>query len=285
MSLKTSEIDALIDAVRQAGRDEILPRFRNLAGADVATKTGPDDLVTAADLGAERSITAAARRILPSALVVGEEAVETCPSLLDDLETAELAVIIDPVDGTGNFAAGLSLFGTILAVVSRGETVFGLLYDPVFDDWVAAEKGSGVFYLRTQHEPVSLRSSRAIALEDARGFLSLNLYPAGQRPVAAALLPRFRMTRSLRCSCHEYRQLVLGHAEFIVTPAVKPWDHAAGAMILEEAGGAVIVAKSDRYGCRTRHGPMVCATSKALASDLARELDMSGLWSALPTFS
>ena len=279
MGLTASQIDALIEAVRQAGRDEILPRYRNLSRTDITAKTGPDDLVTAADLGAERVIATAARGILPGALIVGEEAADARPALLHDLETADQAVIIDPVDGTGNFAAGLTVFGTILAVVSGGETVFGLLYDPVFDDWIAAEQGSGAVHAGHGRDPRPLSSVKgAAALGEARGFWSLNHYPMSRRPAVAALQPRVRLSRSLICSCHEYRQLALGQADFIVTPDPKPWDHAAGAMILEEVGGTVRVAGADRYDCRRRNGPMVCATSAALASDLVGALDASGLW-------
>ena len=143
MPLTDDVMTGLIEAVRDAARREILPRFRNLSADQIDTKSGPDDLVTVADRAAEARLTAAAQKLLPGALVVGEEGVAEDPAILDRFAEAELAVVIDPVDGTFNFARGLAIFGVILAVTRHGQTVFGLLYDPVMDDWVQAHRGGG----------------------------------------------------------------------------------------------------------------------------------------------
>ena len=143
MPLTDDVMTGLIEAVRDAARTEILPRFRNLSADQIDTKSGPDDLVTVADRAAEARLTAAAQKLLPGALVVGEEGVAEDPAILDRFAEAELAVVIDPVDGTWNFANGLANFGVILAVVEGGRTIFGLLYDPVMDDWITATPGAG----------------------------------------------------------------------------------------------------------------------------------------------
>ncbi|MEM9972287.1 MAG: inositol monophosphatase family protein, partial [Pseudomonadota bacterium] len=101
----------LIEAVRQIAREEILPRFRALRPADIATKSRDDDLVTVADRAAEARLTEATQDILPGVVVVGEEAVAEEPSRRDALADAATCLIIDPVDGTWNFAHGLATFG------------------------------------------------------------------------------------------------------------------------------------------------------------------------------
>ena len=106
MPLTESVFDGLIQAVRLAARTEIMPRFRNTTSDEIDTKTGPDDLVTIADRAAERVISEAAARLLPGALIIGEEAVDQDAGIFDALPEANLAVIIDPVDGTWNFANG-----------------------------------------------------------------------------------------------------------------------------------------------------------------------------------
>ena len=106
----------VINAVRKAARDCILPRFRQLAVADVSTKSGPGDLVTLADTEAEAQITAEIGALWPEAVVLGEEAVAADPANRDRMARAEWAVIIDPVDGTWNYAKGLATFGVILSV-------------------------------------------------------------------------------------------------------------------------------------------------------------------------
>ncbi len=97
-----------------------MPLFRNLGDGDVRTKTGPLDLVTAADEAAERRITAGLRREFPGCMVVGEEAASADPALLNELAGADLAFVVDPVDGTSNFAAGLTLFGVMAAAFRHG---------------------------------------------------------------------------------------------------------------------------------------------------------------------
>lgn len=228
---------ALIELVRATARDLIVPRFRALDPGQIAAKTGPDDLVTIADREAEARMTAALPDLLPDALVVGEEAVEDDPALLDRLWQAETAVILDPVDGTANFAAGIATVGVILAVVQRGQVVFGLLYDPLLDDWVMARRGGGAWFARPGRAPVRLHARAARPVDQMHGYLSLNLFAPGQRAQVAAQIPRFGRISSLRCACHEYRQMALGWADFMVTPVVKPWDHAAGSLVITEIGG------------------------------------------------
>ena len=122
--------NALISMVRDAARIEIMPRFRNLSAGAITAKSSSIDLVTVADVAAEEHVTRALQTILPGAVVIGEEAVSADPTILDQVADAEVAVIVDPIDGTWNYAHGLSTFGVILAVTVRGKTVFGLLCDP-----------------------------------------------------------------------------------------------------------------------------------------------------------
>ena len=130
--------DALIEAVRGAASAEIMTRFRRIGAADADTKSHADDLVTEADRGAERAITAAVAGILPGASVVGEEAASADPALLERIATTETCVIIDPVDGTWNFAKGLANFGVLQEVATSYSTGIPAQLtahlDPVFND-------------------------------------------------------------------------------------------------------------------------------------------------------
>ncbi len=236
--LSHETVEALIAAVRDAGRTEIMPRFRRLDARSIDTKSGPDDLVTVADRAAEAAITAAVKRILPEAGVIGEEAVAEDAHVLDQLKTRETCVVIDPIDGTANYASGLANFGVILAVVDRGRTILGLLYDPVMEDWVIAQKGTGAWFCRDNDAPQRLHVSPERPISESAGFLPLFQFAPDLRQRLAATLPGFGRTNSLRCSCHEYRMLAMGHADFCISEGSNPWDHAAGALIVEEAGGS-----------------------------------------------
>lgn len=203
---------ALIEIVRAAAAREILPRFRNLASDDIDTKAGPDDLVTIADRAAEAVITAEVRKLLPEALVIGEEAVSETPDLLSLMEAAKTCVVIDPVDGTSNFAAGIAAFGVILSVVERGQPVFGLLYDPVLDDWIVAHKGQGAWFVAPGHAQRRLATRPRPPAGRLQGFVPVDLFePMDRAPVMARFAP-LGPTRALRCSCHEYRTIAFGHA-------------------------------------------------------------------------
>ena len=227
---------ALIGALREAARDQVLPRFRNLGAGEVDTKTGPEDLVTVADRAAEDQLTRAVGQILPGAHVVGEEAVSDAAAILDRLSAPGLSVIIDPIDGTANYAHGNASFGMILAVAVDGRTEFGVLYDPVCDDWVAASRGGGAWFQRgDQRRTLRVRSERDITAQT--GYLPIYNFPADRHPKLAALWPQVGRMSNLRCSCHEYRILLTGHADFMVAAQSKPWDHAAGMLALAEAGG------------------------------------------------
>lgn len=261
----TAEVEtALVELVRDVARTEIMPRFRRLPSGAVRSKTAPDDLVTEADICAEAAITAGVRSILPDAVVIGEEAVTEVPAILDGLADAELAVVIDPVDGTWNFAKGLATFGVILTVTRKGQAVFGLLYDPVLDDWIWARRGGGAWFQRPGDDPVHLTIGGTTNVENTVGFVPLFLFPLETRMALAGAIPGFRRIWSVRCSCHEYRLLAQGHADFCLTGSLNPWDHAAGALAVEEAGGAVGLLDGRDYSAgMTEGGHLVVAKSAA----------------------
>ncbi len=119
MTFSDTDFDYVMTTVAAAAAKEIMPRLRNLDAGDISEKTSAIDLVTEADLLAERHITTALKARFPSALIVGEEAYEADKSVVPALAHAELAFTIDPVDGTFNFAAGLPVFGTIVAVIAK----------------------------------------------------------------------------------------------------------------------------------------------------------------------
>src|SRR3712207_5059683 len=145
MSFSRSDALTVAELLRSAAQTEILPRFRNLSAGAIRTKTSQLDLVTDADEAAERVIEAELLRLFPGAVVIGEEGVSRNPRLLDGLGDADLAFILDPVDGTLNFASGLPLFGVMAAVLSRGEVVCGIILDPMVDDWAVAIRGEGAW--------------------------------------------------------------------------------------------------------------------------------------------
>ena len=263
MPLTQTETDRLIEIMRAAARAQVLPRFRNLSAAEIDTKSGPTDLVTLADTEAERAMTEALRAAWPGIEVVGEEAIAADPALRDRIGTAPRVVVLDPIDGTWNFAKGLALFGMIAAVVEGPDTVAGVLYDPVLDDWIMAGAEGPAVICRPDAAPRPLRCSEVTAPEAVQGFLPLGLLPRDKRAAVAASTTDFSRVYSLRCSCHEYRMLAQGHAEFCMSgPAPHAWDHAAGALIVARAGGVTRMLDGTPYHAGITEGYVLTAASE-----------------------
>ncbi|MBY6092854.1 inositol monophosphatase family protein [Maritimibacter alkaliphilus] len=252
--------EALVALLREVAAEVILPRFRHLDASEIEAKTSPNDLVTVADREAEVLLAEGVQRILPGCAVVGEEAVEDDPGLVAQIAEAETCVILDPVDGTSNFARGLAVFGMILAVTRRGETVFGLLYDPVCDDWVMAHRGGGAWFVRGEtRQRLSTRAPRP--LPEIEGMVPLSQADPDVRAASIAPFDGMRQVQTLRCSCHEYRLLAMGQTDFVTAVTIKPWDHAAGQLILAEAGGASLLDDGSAYAPTRHSGRLISAAS------------------------
>jgi fructose-1,6-bisphosphatase/inositol monophosphatase family enzyme len=261
---------AIIEIVREAARTCILPRFQRLADADVSTKSGPSDLVTLADTEAEAQMTAALRTLLPGAVVVGEEAIAADPTLRSQIGGADLAVIIDPVDGTWNFAKGLPLFGVILAVTRKGRPVFGVLYEPIMDDWIIATADDPATLIMADGTTRTLHTSAQTKPGAMVGYVPLGLMPRRHREAMVAEFPDFGRITSLRCACHEYRMVTLGHAEFALSgPTPHAWDHAAGVLCVQRAGGVARMLDGSEYDAGVTKGYVLSAASQVVWDKLA----------------
>ena len=259
MTIDAREIEWLNDLVTQVAAAEIMPRFRNLDAGDVAEKDSATDLVTIADETAELEIAKALKARFPDALVVGEEAHAADNSVLDGLASAPLAFTIDPVDGTFNFARGVPLFGTMLAVIQNGETVAGIIHDPVGGDSLLAVKGQGSF-VRSPGKTDSLQKVAApVDTADLVGAVSWNFVPEPTRSAIAGNLVLMNTGLSFRCAAHEYRLAATGGLHYLLYNKLMPWDHLAGVLIHAEAGGHTARFDGSSYNCSTLDGGLIAA--------------------------
>jgi len=261
--LSPAQQTALVNLVRRAARTEILPRFRSATRVEATTKTGPHDLVTEADHAAEAMIARGLKRLFPHALIVGEEAVAARPELRDEVSEAELAIIIDPVDGTWNFVHGLPLFGVIIAVTRFGRPVLGLLYDPMADDWVLADETAPARLITAGGVERAATTSAGGALGDIHGYVHASLMAQTRQEALYSRLAALGQATALRCSCHEYRLLAQGAVDFVLSDRLNPWDHAAGVLICQRAGGVARMLDGRSYDTTHHQGVLLCAGSGA----------------------
>lgn len=259
MSFAHRDALTVAELLRSAAQAEILPRFRNLAEGAVRQKTSELDLVTDADEAAERVIGAALLRAFPGALVIGEEAVSRDPDLLKGLSEADLAFILDPVDGTLNFASGLPLFGVMAAVLRRGEVICGIILDPIADDWAVAVRGEGAWIQRPDGPTQPLQVASPASLSKLAGNVSWRYLSDDLRRVVTGNFWKFAMTPDFRCAAHTYRLNASGHLHFAFSSSVLPWDHAAGWLIHREAGGYTAHFDGSPYLPVNRSGGLISA--------------------------
>jgi fructose-1,6-bisphosphatase/inositol monophosphatase family enzyme len=203
---------------------------------------------------------------------VGEEAVAADPSLLDRFDAADLAIVVDPVDGTANFAAGLPLFATMAAVVVNGETVAGIIYDPMGDDWVMAEKGSGAWLRRPDGGSERLAVAMPPALEQMVGTVSTAFLPVANRAQVLGNLAKVRVAANYRVAGHDYRLFASGHTHFVCFNKLMPWDHLGGVLIVQEAGGYAARFDGSAYLPAHRVGGLLLARDRPTWDLLRREV-------------
>lgn len=258
-----AELSALVQLVRAVGRQEVMSRFRALAPGDVQAKTGPLDLVTVADEAAEAALVQGLGRLYPEAVMVGEEGTSRDPSLLGRIGGAALCFIIDPIDGTANFAAGLPLFGIMVAAVARGETVAAIIHDPVGDDTAVALRGEGAWMETPDGAAQALRVAAPGPVGAMAGSLSWRYMPEPRRSTVCSRLPRLGAAWDYRCAAHQYRLAAAGHCHFNVFHRLLPWDHAAGVLLHGEAGGYVARLDGQPYRPEATDGGLICAPDRA----------------------
>lgn len=237
MTFTDIHLDLLRSIIHEAAEIEIVPRFRSLQPTDISTKKSVIDVVTDADTLAERRITEAIQLNFPTALVFGEEAASLEPAVMDGLADAELAFIIDPVDGTLNFVKGLPLFGTLLSVVSKGETIAGLIYDPLNQTFLMASKGAGARQIFSDGREWAVRAAAPVDLSEMSGSMCWMFFPEPDKSRVGANLSKFKTFHGLNCSVYDYWMVATGTAHFTANFCGHVWDHLPGTLIHSEAGG------------------------------------------------
>ncbi|MFI1971281.1 inositol monophosphatase [Streptomyces cinnamoneus] len=222
------------EAVRKAAAAEIVPRFRQLAADEIVEKNGPHDLVTVADRLAEEHLTAALTALLPGSVVVGEEAVHADPRILLSLGGDAPVWIVDPVDGTRQFVQGDPGFATLVCLAHRGELLASWTYAPALDLMAVARRGGGAVLNGTPLRCGVPEPGRDLEVATSH----FDFTDDEQKRVLATLLTDGVAPRPCGSAGLEYLHVAQGSLDAVAFSWENPWDHAAGLLLVAEAGGA-----------------------------------------------
>jgi fructose-1,6-bisphosphatase/inositol monophosphatase family enzyme len=266
-------VPALIDRlgwlVEEVAISEILPRFGCLDPDQVLRKPNPhepEDLVTVADREAERVLGRRLLDLLPGSLVVGEEACALDPGVLSALGSSDPVWVVDPLDGTKNFARGTGPFGSMVALLKGTEIVMSAIYLPLERELYQAELGSGTTCNGS-------RVARPAREEKAFSAAIYDRYmPEDQALTVWNRAPSYARRGSAGCAAFEYTELGRARKDWVLYYRIFPWDHAPGALILREAGGAARHPQGQDYQVMDQSSLTLCVADQRCWETLRAEL-------------
>lgn len=256
---------AVADLMRQVSAEVILPRYRNLAAHEVVEKA-VNELVTIADRESEERLNEGLAKLLPEARIVGEEACAADPALMKGLGDG-LVWIIDPIDGTGNFAAGHPPFGVMIALAEGGVAIAGWIFDPLTGRLCHAARGRGA---SVDGEKVRARESGAI--RPVAGISTLFIDAEERADLERRAEGRLDIVPIPRCAAEQYPRVVFGVNDLALFNRTLAWDHAAGVLFLNEAGGVAARLDGSAYRVDSEETGLLAAASPAIWEASARIL-------------
>ncbi|MFC8661680.1 MULTISPECIES: inositol monophosphatase family protein [Streptomyces] len=237
---RTADVE---EAVRTAAATEIMPRFRQLAAHEIDEKSGPHDLVTDADRKAEEYLTEALVKLLPGSVVVGEEAVHANPATYEAIKGEAPVWIVDPVDGTRQFVHGDPGFCTLVALAHRGVVLASWTYAAARDQLAVAVRGKGALL---DGEP--LRAGSPAPGRDLEVATSHPDYTTDdQKRALLGLWTEGVGPRACGSAGLEYLAVARGELDATAFSWEAAWDHAAGILLVEEAGGAHLTLAGEPF--------------------------------------
>lgn len=226
----------LIEASK-AGAAEITRFFQK--EFTVSNKEGVNNLVTEADHASEKVILAVIKSYYPEHQVLAEESGEK-------IQSSDYKWIIDPVDGTVNFAHGIPINCVSIAVEYKGEIIMAAVYNPHMNEFFFAEKGKGAFL---NDQPVHVSNETKViksCLVTGFPYTYINM-PNGPVEVFERLVKKGVPVRRLGSAAIDLCWVACGRFDGFYEHKLEPWDSAAGYLIVEEAGGKVTDFNGDKF--------------------------------------
>jgi len=238
---------AFVDELADASGEALLPFFRTTLAVEDKSRGGAFDPVTAADRAAEGAMRALIRRTFPEHGVIGEE-------FGSERTNAEYVWVLDPIDGTKSFIAGMPAWGTLIALTRFGEPVYGMMHQPFTRERFTGDGGATRY-----RGPAGNRDLRVRACKDLGDALLFTTSPLLMNDADRDLFAR--VERTVRLSryggdCYAYCMLAAGHVDLVIETELKPHDVIPLIPIVAGAGGIITTWEG---GAAERGGRVVVA--------------------------
>ena len=244
----------LIEAT-EAGAEELM-RFFN-GTFTISNKEGVNNLVTEADHAADKAIQSVIKKAFPEHGIVSEETAEK-------ITASEFKWIIDPIDGTVNFANGIPICCVSIGLEQNGKMIMGAVYNPIFKEFYFAERGQGA----TLNDKKISVSNKTEVLRSClvTGFPYTYLdQPNGPLQVFERLIRKGIPVRRLGSAAIDLCWVAAGRFDGFYEHQLNAWDSAAGFIMVEEAGGKVTDVKGETY---SPYQPGIIATNGIIHDEL-----------------
>jgi myo-inositol-1(or 4)-monophosphatase len=219
-----------VDELATASGDTILPFFRTSLGVEDKNKAGRFDPVTAADRAAEAAMRTLIKQQFPGHGIIGEEFGNENPG-------AEYAWLLDPIDGTKSFIAGLPTWGTLIGLTRFGEALFGMMHQPF-----VRERFTGDCQATRYRGPAGERKLHVRACDSLSDAILLTTSPRLMSPADRTLFGKVEEKAKLSRyggDCYCYCMLAAGHVDLVIESGLNPFDIVALIPIIRGAGGVI----------------------------------------------
>ncbi len=236
----------------------ILPKFKNLSDDDINYKNG-SDLVTAADIEAEKELKKNLLKILPTSNFIGEEEYSRNENILNFYNEDAYCWTVDPIDGTTNFANGRDKFAIMIALTFKEKILRSWIYKPLDKIMCSAIVNEGAYI---NNNKIITKEVNIIA--ETIGSISTKYWEPGFKDKLKIFKNMFKEVNSYRCIGFEYIDIGIGIRNFAILSKLSPWDHIPGILFVREAGGSDIDFDKNKYDFTKKNKNLIVSNSEDL---------------------
>ena len=219
----------------------ILPKFNNLKENDIKFKNG-NDIVTTADLDAEKQLKKNLLKIIPGSVFVGEEEYSKNKNILNLYKEGKYCWTVDPIDGTKNFVKGSEKFAIMIALTYKNKILYSWIYKPLKEEMCLSIYKGGAFI-----NDKKISTKNISQLNDAIGSISTKYWQEDTLNKLKLFRNNFAKVNSYGCIGFEYVDIAIGKRNFAILSKLSPWDHIPGILFVRESGGSDLSFNGKKY--------------------------------------